>query len=339
MPPRVSVVMSVYNGERYLREAVDSILAQTFTDFEFLIIDDGSTDGTGAILAEYVARDPRIRVIVHAANQGLTPSLNEGLALAQGEYVARMDADDISLPERFARQVTCLDARPDIGVLGTAFQLIDADGGVIAPPVIHPVESGFVAWCLYFFNPLVHSSVMIRRRSLAQAGGYNQTLVRSQDHELWCRLSRRTRLSNSPEVLLLLRKHSVNVSSTEYGQGLASSVQALQVLAKTTLRRAVPTGVIRDMYTQNYPTSHSVQAVASLIARLYWAMCTETGLTELERRLIRADASERLAALFIRLPLSWWDWRRWAVLIDLCRMEPATSWRCWREWRASMAAL
>ena len=122
--PKVSVVMSAYNGERYLREAVESILNQTFNDFEFIIIDDGSTNSTGQILSSYAAQDPRIVLIRNRENIGLTKSLNKGLALARGEYIARMDADDVSLPNRFSEQV-CSDD-------GTFASRETEDGGIIA---------------------------------------------------------------------------------------------------------------------------------------------------------------------------------------------------------------
>ena len=117
--PRVSVVMSVYNGERYLAEAIDSILGQSMSDLEFIVIDDGSTDGTPRILEKYTARDERVWVVRNERNLGLTRSLNRCLSLARGEYFARQDADDISLPERLALQVQLLDANPHVGAIGT----------------------------------------------------------------------------------------------------------------------------------------------------------------------------------------------------------------------------
>src|SRR5579859_5191090 len=122
MPPRVSVLMTVFNNERFLRQAVESILGQTFDDFEFLIVDDGSLDGSPAILDEYARADARVKVIHCLHNRGHVYAANDGLSHVQGEYVARMDADDVSLPERLARQVQFLDEHPEIGVAGTWFR-------------------------------------------------------------------------------------------------------------------------------------------------------------------------------------------------------------------------
>ena len=117
--PMVSVLMAVYNAEKYLTEAVESILVQTFADFEFLIIDDGSVDGSAAILEDYAESDERVKVIHNSENLGLTKSLNIGLKLTQGKFIARIDADDVAVPERFEKQITFMDDHPDIGVCGS----------------------------------------------------------------------------------------------------------------------------------------------------------------------------------------------------------------------------
>ncbi|MFN3776080.1 glycosyltransferase family 2 protein [Sphingomonas parapaucimobilis] len=138
--PRITVALSVYNNAGYLAQALDSILAQTFADFELVIVDDGSTDGSAAIIDCYAATDPRIRVI-RQANQGLVASLNHIMAVARGPYIARMDGDDVALPERFARQVGFLDANPDHGVIGTQIWTIDARGHHRSE---QPVDHSFV---------------------------------------------------------------------------------------------------------------------------------------------------------------------------------------------------
>ena len=131
-PPRVSVVVCVYNGEDFLRESIDSILSQTFADFELLILDDASIDSTPQILSECAAQDQRIRLAQNEQNLGLTKSLNKCLALARGEYVARQDADDVSLPERLAKQVEAMDARPELAALGAWVEVIDEQGAAQA---------------------------------------------------------------------------------------------------------------------------------------------------------------------------------------------------------------
>ncbi len=201
MSPRISVVMSVYDGERWLREAVDSVLGQTLADFELLVIDDGSTDGTGEILQSY--GDPRLRV-VRQPRAGLTISLNRGVRLTAAPLVARLDADDVALPERFSRQVAFLDRHPEVGLLGTGCRDVDPAGCALRtyrPPEADPD----IRRALIRRNPFVHSSVMMRRQSLEAAGFYDEALRVAQDYDLWVRMSRVTRLANLPEPLALRR--------------------------------------------------------------------------------------------------------------------------------------
>ena len=164
--------MSVYNGERYLREGIESILAQTFADFEFLIVDDGSTDGTWQVLTEYAARDSRIRLIRNSQNLGLTRSLNKGLSAAQGEYIARQDADDVSLPHRLEKQVVVLEHDPRVVLVSGNIDLMDSEGHIWRRPRRN-ASPGMVAWLLLFYNYLGgHSQVMFRRQMVVDLGGY-----------------------------------------------------------------------------------------------------------------------------------------------------------------------
>jgi len=203
MPPKVSVVMSVYNGERYLREAVNSILDQTFTDFEFIIVNDGSIDNTCAILESY--NDSRIVLIHNQENIGLTRSLNKGLTLAQGEYVARMDADDVAIPHRFEKQVAFLEKHPEIGILGSSCWTIDTNGqgqGVYQMPT----NDLQIRWTSLLANPFVHPTVMIRRDLLIQNGlKYDEAFQTTQDYELWMRVLKYTRGANLSEPLIRYR--------------------------------------------------------------------------------------------------------------------------------------
>ena len=210
--PRVSVVMSVYNGEKYLAGAIRSILAQTFTDFEFIIIDDGSTDGSRAIIQRL--EDPRIRLIAQE-NWGLAAALNRGIGLARGAYMARMDADDISAPTRLAEQVDFLDAHPEIGMVGSSFHQIDEAGRVTAlTPVLTTNEE--IQCHLLEQNWFCHGSVMVRRECLDEAGGYDETFTSAQDYDLWLRISEAYQVANlskplyrwrlSPEGVTVKRK-------------------------------------------------------------------------------------------------------------------------------------
>ena len=211
--PKVSVLMSVYNGRRHLREAVESILGQDFADFEFIVVNDGSADATPSILAEYAARDSRIVLVHNPENIGLTRSLNRGLALARGRYVARQDADDVSLPGRLAREAAYLDEHPQAGLVSADYELADAEGRVYDTVRLdgHPAA---VRWHLLFYNYVgCHSLVMFRREPVLGMGGYDESLRYSQDYDLWVRLAERGPLAILPQVLLRHRVHPGNITA------------------------------------------------------------------------------------------------------------------------------
>jgi len=217
---RLSVVMAVHNAERWVREALDSVLAQTVRDLEVIVIDDGSTDGTGAILD--ACRDPRVRV-VHQPRAGLTRSLNRGIHTSTAPLVARLDADDVALPERFARQMAFLDAHPEVGLVGTGCREI-APSGEILGTVRPPADDGAIRRGLIRRNPFVHSSVMLRRAVLEQVGGYDEGLDVAQDYDLWLRMGSVTRMANLPDPLVLRRLAPGRVSSVRDSARLRAEV-------------------------------------------------------------------------------------------------------------------
>jgi GT2 family glycosyltransferase len=224
--PRVSVVLPVYNGERFLAEALDSILAQSFADFELIALDDGSHDGSGEILDRVARTDSRVTVL-HQTNGGVIAALNGGLALARGEFIARMDADDVAHPERFARQVAFLDAHPEIAVIGCAVRLIDESGKPIRD-VAYPDTPEAVAEFLEIGAPLAHPSVMMRRDAVLAVGGYRAAYRHAEDYDLWLRMAQRYRLANLPDRLLFYRQHPAKLSSVyAVEQRLAASIALL----------------------------------------------------------------------------------------------------------------
>jgi len=199
--PAVSVLMSVHDGAPLVSEAVASVLAQTDPDLELLVVDDGSTDDTPARLA--AVDDPRLR-LYRQPRTGLTRALNRLLGLARADLIARLDADDLALPERLARQRAFMALHPEVGLLGTAAREDDLTGrplGVVRPPV----DDAGLRRALIRANPFVHSSVMARRELLARAGGYDETLGVAQDYDLWMRLVRLTRLASLDEILVVRR--------------------------------------------------------------------------------------------------------------------------------------
>ncbi len=200
--------MPVYNCENYVGDAVKSILNQTFTDFEFLIFDDGSSDKSLEIIRSFT--DPRIRLFTSKENQGYVVHLNRGLDLAKGDYLFRMDADDIALPRRFERQIKFMDAHPKIGLCGTWYRVFGTLEELRRPPLSHEEIQ------LHFLHSstMNHPSVVLRRQVLEQHQlRYREDFLFAEDYEFFVRVSKYTRLANIPEVLLHYRKHATNVGA------------------------------------------------------------------------------------------------------------------------------
>ena len=204
--PRVSVIMPVYNAAPYLARAVESVLAQSFGDFEFLIHDDGSTDDSLKILHDYAAKDARM-IVTTGANEGLAATLNRVIGTARAPLLARMDADDICLPDRFEKQVAYLDANPDCAVLGGCETTIDAAGYRIADVRVPRTHEEIDANNLRGIVSISHPTVMMRRDAVRHCGGYDPELVPTEDLDLWLRVAETGRLANLPDIVLEYRIH------------------------------------------------------------------------------------------------------------------------------------
>lgn len=211
--PAVTVLMPVYNGEPFLREAIDSILQQTWTDFEFVIVNDGSTDHTREIIRSYT--DPRIRVLDQPANAGLAKSLNLGLCAARAPLIARQDADDRSRPERLAAQVEFMRAHREVALLGTQVRVLNKHGRASRRPGWErAVTNSAIRFQLLFDNPFIHTSVVFRRDVVWQElGGYDETLRTGQDFDLWSRVAARYKVANLPATLIDYRFHGASTSA------------------------------------------------------------------------------------------------------------------------------
>ena len=210
MNPVISVIISAYNSENFIKEAIDSVLSQTFTDFEFIIINDASTDSTESIIKSY--DDPRIKLIKNDKNIGLTKSLNIGIELAKGKYIARMDADDISFPERFQKQFDFMEQNPDIDVCGSWYELFGERNGIINTPE----NDRDIKDILFFKNCIAHPTVIMRKETLDKYFvKYDDGFPCSQDYELWCRVADRFKFANIPEVLLKYRVHKEQIGTAK----------------------------------------------------------------------------------------------------------------------------
>jgi glycosyltransferase involved in cell wall biosynthesis len=274
MPPPVSVVMAVRNGAAELPKAIESILAQTFTDFELIVVNDGSTDGTAAYLD--AIPDRRVRV-VHQEGPALAAAINRGIALARGRYIARHDHDDISRPARFAKQVSFLDENPDFALVGT-----HADIWIGNQPTErahdHPSDDAALRFELLFHNPFTQSSVMIRKAAIDAIGGYSTDPKRQppEDYELWSRLARRHRIANIPERLTIYREMPGSVSRVAVSsiRDKAAAISAENLAAA--LGESAPNQAHRD--------------VTSLLHAAYGAVSAGADLAEMCRMIEEAGA-------------------------------------------------
>ncbi len=299
--PKVTVLMSVYNGEEYLKEAVESILKQTFRDFEFIIIDDGSTDTSGAIVAHYQQMDDRIHVYSQE-NKGLIASLNRGCQLAKGKYIARMDADDVSLPERLARQVNYLETHPNIGVLGTWVKTIDEKGRALQEWRL-PTSPKVMGWSLLFGCCVAHPSVMMRRDIIRQVGFYRPEALYVEDYDLWARANNITQIANIPEILFKYRFWEGSIRS----QGLLTqehnTAKIMHLMIEQLLGSDVPMEMVSTLQRMCAHSSlgnfQQIDQMDNFIRQLYRAYLRSYSLTPGEAREVAQDAAMKLTILAV----------------------------------------
>lgn len=271
--PLVSVVMPIYNGERFVVEAVRSILAQTLADFELIVVDDGSTDRTAELLAAEQRTDSRVVVHRQPSNMGFRTALNTGCGLARAEFIARLDADDVSLPMRLERQIAFLTANPGVGVVGSAVQVIDERG---ARDRIHsyPLGSGLAAWSMIFFNSLAHPSVTMRRAVVEAVGGYPAGCAGgTEDYAIFLDISRKSRLANLPDVLLLYRVWGGNMTQVKWEAQERDAVRLLRQFLQTSFGFALSEedavalrGLSRDQYPRDPDTAARIGAIIEELA-------------------------------------------------------------------------
>lgn len=250
--PKLSVILPVYNGQKYLPEAIASVLSQSFTDFELIIINDGSTDSSGEIIK--ALSDTRIRYFGQP-NKGLAATLNRGISLAKGEYVARQDQDDVCLPSRFEKQVAFLDTNPDVGMVGSAAEIWVGNERTNRF-LKHPVDDASLTFGMLFDNHFVHSSVTIRRAVFARIGGYAEDSLRQppEDYELWSRVMKEYKLANLPDVLMAYREiegsmsrtgvspflhNLIKISAENIAWASGLSVDSAEVIALSRLNRGI----------------------------------------------------------------------------------------------------
>lgn len=239
--PAVSVVMSVYNGEAYLKGSIESILNQTYRNFEFIIIDDGSTDKSNEIIKSY--KDSRIR-LVEQSNHGLVYSLNKGVALARGSLIARQDDDDISMPTRLEKEVKWMHINGQNGLVGTFFSYIDKNDKPIGVTITFPTKDIDIKRSMYYTNPLAHGSTMFKKQAFLDVGGYSQEFYKAEDYDLWRKIAKKWQIGQIPEILYLYRINP---------KGISQSNQEEQ--AKLTKR------IVEEQYQEPIPYSKEIKSI------------------------------------------------------------------------------
>ena len=212
---KISIVMAAYNGEVTIRHAIASIQGQSVEDWELIVVDDGSTDETVLIARSLAESDKRIVVIRNEKNLGLAVSLNKGIFHSHGEYIARMDADDVSLPDRLKLQIDYMDSNPDVAVLGGGAIYMDEKGIELGNVMMPETHEAIIAWMLRS-SPFIHPAVMARRSFFEKTGGYNESLKRAQDYDLWFRGRKIGRYHNLPIPIIKYTQREKRIFQSLY---------------------------------------------------------------------------------------------------------------------------
>lgn len=258
--PLITVLMSVYNDERYLSQAITSILNQSLTDFEFIIIDDGSTDTSWEILTMAANQDARILLWRNDSNLGLPVSLNRGLALVKGKYIARMDADDVAHSERLAKELATFEGAPGLVLVGSSYWVINEDGQIMRKDC-PPIDDTSIRWQMLFHNSFSHSAVMMRADVLAAHGlRYNEECRYAQDYELWSRLLDHGSSVNCTEPLISYRLRDSNQRINAYleQQAIATRI-AIKNIDKLGIRVSEhEMDCLRNLYNGQMSMNHSI---------------------------------------------------------------------------------
>lgn len=286
LDPKLTILMPVYNGEMYLDTAIASVIEQDFHSFEFIIVDDASTDATPAILRRWAGRDSRILVLRSSQRGGIAKSLNIGLVHARGTYIGRQDADDICLPGRLARQVALLDAEQDVVLVGANYDLIDRGGEVIGRMDLdHP--SSVIQYLLHFSNAVGgHGQVMFRRTAAVESGAYREQYELSEDYDLWARLSHFGRIVILPEIGMRHRLHDRRYSVLHAQQQRVSWMAVSGWMLKRLLGRDLSqaeANAVQSVWSAD--GQDGVAANADRVLRAAYALCAAT--EPADRRRIR----------------------------------------------------
>jgi glycosyltransferase involved in cell wall biosynthesis len=296
----ISVVMPVYNNERYLRTAIESVLSQTFGDFEFIVVSESDTSPESRSIIDSYA-DGRLNHIRNESRLGMIESLNVGLNLAKGEFIARMDSDDVCLPDRFARQLEYLNRHPDVGIVGSSSRIIDDSGSTVLIDM-RPREAVMSRWLSLFGPPLSHPSVMARTQVIKQIGGYD-TRVICEDYDLWIRALEVTKIENMPEILLVRRVHDKSSTLLQQERVDCTHIGLSQRILTSLLKRDVDVETVRLLRSdeRDIESGSDAQRIPGLLKELFEAFVTRYGVSRYDARMVRAEVAWRIYKLSVRM--------------------------------------
>jgi hypothetical protein len=300
--PRVSVLLPVFNSERYVGEAIRSVLGQASVDLELVVIDDASTDGTPEILRSWEERDSRVRILTLTENVGASDALNAGLAVARGPYIARQDADDVSRPGRLAAQVAFLDREPDVVLLGTNYVRIDASGRVTSV-ADHAESPSVLSFLLNFSNSLgVPGQGMFRTEVARAAGGFSREFRLAQGYELWTRLAMRGGVAVLPIIGLEYRVHEESATFLHARQQTATAVEVSRRMLSLTTGRTVTREEAEAVEGRwRGVTSEAVSRLANAVISEAYEAYLRTDPSVADGRRVRAIIAHRFARSAVRL--------------------------------------
>lgn len=314
--PKVTVLMTVCNAEKYLRQAIESVLNQTFTDFELLITDDASTDSSPEIIRSY--QDPRIRVIRNSTNRGVAYSRKEALELARGEYVAVLDADDVAFKERLQVQVDYLDANADIHLVGSAYEVIDENGNVECTQTV-PTDPLTIRWNLLFGNCIAHSTAMFRRATALEIGGYDEQVFAGEDFDLWVRFAAHSKIAQLDRPLARWRRHRQSLQYSEPVEAKDHFIWTVVKSIRLQTNQKISFEVAKCLYRSLLRPCDSAAVVCSAYSTIQDCLNSfllRSDLTETDRKNLVLLALEDVSRVANQNPSS--RWRAWRMI----------AWRC-----------
>lgn len=297
----VSVILPTYNMGMYISRAIDSILSQTLEDFELIVLNDGSSDRTADTLADYARQDQRIIVVNNPKNMGVIYTLNKGLDIAQGTYIARQDADNHSTPTRLAEQVGYLEQHPHIGLVGTRVYVIDnheqASSNNIYPYFVLP--PALIPWELLFYPYFSHDTILVRRDFLLQVGGYRLDRIHAEDYDLWYRLSRITQLAMLPDVGGCLYRNPAGISQQFADAQNQTSKQIIRDAMSELLSESVSLADAHIMFkiarVAMLSTADEIHRCEILLSQLHTAYLNKFLLTQEEKAFLEANLINKLS--------------------------------------------